>query len=560
MTIADESHVIGVDFGTLSGRAVVVRASDGDELGSADYEYPHGVMDRELAETGERLPADWALQDPQDYIEVLRHAVPDAVKAAGIAPETVIGIGTDFTSCTILPAHGDGTPLCRLKEFQARPHAYAKVWKHHAAQPQADRVTEVAGERGEPWLARYGGRISSEWAVAKALQVLEEDQEIYERMDRWIEAGDWIVWQLCGEEVRSACQAGYKALYQDGRYPSKDYFQALDSRLRDFAEQKLGSSLLELGARAGSLTSAAAELTGLAPGIAVAVGNVDAHVTAPAAQATQAGRMVIVMGTSNCHVMVGDEVTEVPGMCGVVNGGLVAGRWGYEAGQTGVGDIFAWFVDHAVPPYYHEQAREHDVGIHQYLTELADRQQPGEHGMIALDWWNGNRSILVDHNLRGTLVGMSLATRPEDIYRALIESTAFGTRKIIEAFGDAGVPVNELVATGGLLDNPVLMQIYSDVVNRPISVLESDQGSALGSAIHAAVAAGVHEDIEAAAARMGKVSPDVYSPDREAAAAYDRLYRVYVQLHDWLGRENRELLRELQSISADTRTEKRVAQ
>ncbi len=308
------------------------------------------------------------------------------------------------------------------------------------------------------------------------------------------------------------------------------------------------------------LTTAAAEWTGLKPGIAVAVGNVDAHVTVPAAQATKPGRMVLVLGTSNCHVVVGEDLAEVPGMCGVVKGGLVPGRWGYEAGQTGVGDIFAWFVDQAVPPHYHEQARDRDLGIHQHLTELADRQQVGEHGLVALDWWNGNRSILVDHNLRGVLVGSSLATRPEDIYRALLESTAFGTRKIIEAFEVAGVPVDELVATGGLLDNPMLMQIYCDVVNRPISVLDSDQGPALGSALHAAVAAGVHGDIETASAHMGKVRSDVYSPDRARAEAYDRLYRVYVQLHDWFGQANRELMHELQTISADARKGEPVGQ
>ncbi len=556
--MAGQQHVIGIDFGTLSGRAVVVRASDGEELGSADFEYPHGVMDRELAETGERLQPDWALQDPQDYIDVLRHAVPDAVKAAGIDPESIEGIGTDFTSCTILPTLRDGTPLCHLEEFRGRPHAYAKLWKHHAAQPQADRVTEVAEERGEPWLSRYGGKISSEWALAKGLQVLEEDEEIYERMERWIEAADWIVWQLCAEEVRSVCPAGYKAAYQDGHYPSKDYFEALNPRFRDFAEQKLGSTLCDLGARAGSLTREAAEWTGLREGIAVAVGNVDAHVTAPAAQAAEPGRLVAVMGTSTCHVMVGDELAEVPGMCGVVKGGIVAGRWGYEAGQSGVGDIFAWFVDHAVPPSYREEARRRELGIHEYLTELAAEQQVGEHGLVALDWWNGNRSILVDHDLRGVLVGMSLATRAESIYRALIEATAFGTRKIVDAFDEAGVPVHEVLATGGLLDNPVLMQIYSDVVNRPISVLDSDQGPALGSAIHAAVAAGIHEDVETAAACMGKVRPNVYSPDSDRAESYDRLYGVYVKLHDWFGRENRALMRELQSIAADARKRERV--
>jgi L-ribulokinase len=551
--VAVEQHVIGIDFGTLCGRAVVVRARDGEVLGGAEHEYRHGVMDRELAETGERLPPDWALQDPQDYIEVLRHAVPEALEATGIDPESVVGVATDFTSCTIMPTTKDGTPLCQLNEFRKRPHAYAKLWKHHASQPQADRVTELAAEREEPWLSRYGGRISSEWAVPKVLQLLEEEPELYERADRLIEAVDWIVWRLCGEEVRSACPAGYKALFQDGRYPAKGYFAALDTRLENLVEEKFASSLAELGSRAGSLTDEAAEWTGLKAGIAVAVGNVDAHVTAPAAVATEPGRMVLIMGTSTCHVMVADEVAEVPGMCGVVKGGVVAGRWGYEAGQTGVGDIFAWFVDQAVPPYYHEQAKERGLGIHEYLTALADEQGVGEHGLVALDWWNGNRSILVDHNLRGVIVGLSLATRPEDIYRALIESTAFGTRRILEAFDDAGITVTELVAAGGLLENPVLMQIYSDVVNRPIGVLDSPEGPALGSAIHAAAAAGVHEDVETAAARMGRLRPDVYSPDPERVEAYDRLYHVYERLHDYFGRDSRDVMRELQNIAVNAR-------
>lgn len=556
--MAAAQHVIGIDFGTLSGRAVVVRGSDGEVVGGAEHEYRHGVMDRELAETGERLPPDWALQDPRDYIEVLRHAVPEALEDAGVDPGSIVGVGTDFTSCTIMPTTKDGTPLCQLDEFRDRPHAYAKLWKHHAAQPQADRVTEVAAERNEPWLSRYGGRISSEWAVPKVLQLLEEEPELYERADRLIEAVDWIVWQLCGEEIRSACPAGYKAIFQDGRYPANDFFAALDSRLENLVEEKLAASLAELGSRAGSLTDEAAQWTGLQPGIAVAVGNVDAHVTAPAAVATEPGRMVLIMGTSTCHVMVADEVAEVPGMCGVVNGGVVAGRWGYEAGQTGVGDIFAWFVDQGVPPYYHEQAKERGLGIHQYLTALADEQQVGEHGLVALDWWNGNRSILVDHNLRGVIVGLSLATRPEDIYRALIESTAFGTRKILEAFDDAGVAVNELVAAGGLLDNPVLMQIYSDVVNRPLGVLDSPEGPALGSAIHAAVAAGMYDDVETAAARMGRLRADVYSPAPGRAEAYDRLYHVYERLHDHFGRDSRDVMQELQSIAAHARGSERA--
>jgi len=510
-------------------------------------------MDRELAETGERLPPAWALQDPQDYVDVLRHAVPDAVKDAGIDPASVVGVGTDFTACTILPTTADGTPLCQLDEFRDRPHAYVKLWKHHAAQPQADRVTEVAAEREELWLGRYGGRISSEWAFAKALQVLEEDPDIYNRMDRWIEASDWIIWQLCGEEVRNACAAGYKAMYQGGSYPSKAYFAALDPRFEDFASDKLAASLADLGTRAGSLTSQAAEWTGLPEGIAVAVGNVDAHVTVPAARAVSPGQMLAVMGTSTCHVMVGDHLAEVPGMCGAVRGGLIPDHWGYEAGQSGVGDIFAWFVDNAVPPAYHDQARERGIGIHEYLTSLAAQQQVGEHGLVALDWFNGNRSVLVDAELSGVLVGATLSTRPEDTYRALIEATAFGTRKIIDTFDEAGVAVNEFVAAGGLLGNPVLMQIYSDVINRPISVLDSAQGPALGSAIYASVAAGVHPDVKAAAAEMGKCRERAYVPDAGRAQTYDSLYRIYSRLHDWFGRESRELMRELLKLRDDAR-------
>jgi L-ribulokinase len=541
-------HVIGVDFGTLSGRALVVRAADGEELGDAVHPYPHAVMSAELAATGEPLAPSWALQDPDDYIEVLREAVPAAVAAAGIDPASVVGIATDFTACTVLPVTADGTPLCRLEAWRSHPHAWVKLWRHHAAQPQADRITDVAAARGEYWLARYGGRISSEWEFAKALQILEEDPGVYEAMDRFVEAADWIVWQLCGVELRNACTAGYKGIYQDGRYPGADYLAALNPAFARFAAEKLSPAIAQLGARAGSLSAQAAAWTGLPAGIAVAVGNVDAHVTAPAAGATAAGRMVAIMGTSTCHVMVGDTLAEVPGMCGVVEGGIVAGHWGYEAGQSGVGDIFAWFVENSVPPAYHEQARALGIDVHEHLSALGAAQAVGEHGLVALDWWSGNRSVLVDHDLSGVLVGMTLATRPHEIYRALIESTAFGARKIIDAFNGSGVPVREFIAAGGLLKNAPLMQCYADVIGQPISVIGSDQGPALGSALHAAVAAGVHTDVYAAAAAMGRLGAEVYEPDAARHNAYDELYALYGSLHDHFGRDQRSLMRTLQSI------------
>lgn len=547
---AEARHVIGVDFGTLSGRALVVRVSDGAELGTAVHEYEHAVMDRTLAATGATLPPEWALQVPADYVQVLKTAVPAAIAQAGIDPASVIGIATDFTASTPLPVLADGTPLCELPEYADRPHAYVKLWKHHAAQGQATRITELAAERGEAWLRRYGGVISSEWEFAKGLQLLEEDPELYERMDHWVEAADWIVWQLSGSYVRNACTNGYKAIYQDGAYPSREFLGALNPGFADFAETKVAHEIGELGARAGSLTAEAAAWTGLPEGIAVAVGNVDAHVTAPAARATDPGQLVAIMGTSTCHVMSGEQLVDVPGMCGVVDGGIVSGLYGYEAGQSGVGDIFAWFVENQVPARYRDEAEAAGASVHQHLTDLAYRQPVGAHGLLALDWHNGNRSVLVDTELSGLVVGATLATRAEEVYRALIEATAFGTRVIVETFRDAGVPVTKFVAAGGLLKNRHLMQTYADVLRMPIAVIESEQGPALGSAIHAAVAAGAYPDVRAAGEAMGRVIDEAFVPNEADADDYDAIFADYRELHDHFGRRGSDVMRRLKARRA----------
>ncbi|MGO8893403.1 MAG: ribulokinase, partial [Streptosporangiaceae bacterium] len=395
---------------------------------------------------------------------------------------------------------------------------------------------------------------SSEWQFAKALQLLEEDFELYQRADRWIEAADWIIWQLCGTETRNACTAGYKGIFQDGSYPSPAYLAALDPRFVSFAAGKLAHPISPLGAWAGGLTPAAAALTGLPAGIAVAVGNVDAHVTVPAAGPVAAGKMVAIMGTSTCHVMNGQqsmngaELAEVPGMCGVVDGGIVAGLWGYEAGQSGVGDIFAWFARNGVPGEFAGEARQRGVSLQQLLDEKAAAQPVGAHGLIALDWEGGNRSVLVDGRLSGAIIGLTLATTAPEIYRALLESTAFGTRMIMDTFADSGVPVTELVVAGGLTKSAPLMQIYADVTRRPLSVIGSEQGPALGSAIHAAVAAGAYPDVPAAAAVMGRIDRDVYQPDAARADVYDELYAEYVRLHDYFGRGENQVMYRLRAI------------
>jgi L-ribulokinase len=544
-----EKYAIGVDFGTESGRALVVRVRDGAELASAVHHYGDNVIDEHLPGDPTPLPPEWALQNPDDYIAVFQNAVPQAVQQSGVDPADIIGIGIDFTACTMMPTRADGTPLCRLPEWRHNPHAWVKLWKHHAAQPEADRINETARQRGESWLNRYGGKISSEWFFSKVLQILDEAPDVYRAADRLIEAADWVIWQLCGVETRNTCTAGYKAIYQDGKFPNKAYLAALHPALVDVVETKMMAQLAPLGGRAGGLTAEAARWTGLQPGIAVAVANVDAHVTVPAAQVVEPGRMVMIMGTSTCHMVMGDSLHNVPGMCGVVDGGIIPSLYGYEAGQSGVGDIFAWFVDNAVPPEYHAAAQQAGMDMHGYIEAQAAKQKPGEHGLLALDWWNGNRSVLVDVDLSGLIVGATLATRAPDIYRALIESTAYGTRVIIESFENNGVPITELVAAGGLPEkNRLLMQIYADVTGREFRIIGSAQGPALGSAMHAAVAAGAYPDIQAAAQTMGKLKDKVYRPIPENQVIYDKLYAEYVILHDYFGRGENDVMKRLRAI------------
>jgi L-ribulokinase len=552
----DTHYAIGVDFGTESGRAVLVDVADGSVVATTVHAYAHGVIDEVLPGTQIHLAPDWALQDPQDYIETFKQTIPALLETSGVDPEDVIGVGIDFTACTMLPTQADGTPLCFLPQWREHPHAWIKLWKHHAAQPEANRLNAVARERGEDWLDRYGGKISSEWFFPKVWQILDEAPEIYEAADRFIEAADWVIWQLTGEETRNNCTAGYKAIWSKREgFPSREFFAALDPRLEDVVDAKMSRDIAFLGQRAGSLTEEAAAWTGLRPGTAVAVANVDAHVSVPAATVTEPGRMVIIMGTSNCHMVLSEEEHGVPGMCGYVEDGIIPGYFGYEAGQSCVGDHFAWFVETCVPAPYAREAEARGLTLHKLLEEKAARQRPGEHGLVALDWWNGNRSVLVDVDLTGLLLGMTLATRPEDIYRALIEATAYGTRMIIETFQAHGVRVDEIVATGGLPDrNKLLMQIYADVTGREVKIAASKQTPALGSAMFGAVAAGAeaggYDTIEAASAAMARLRDERYAPIPEHTAIYDQLYAEYVTLHDTFGRGENDVMKRLKALRA----------
>lgn len=551
-------YTIGVDYGTLSGRAVLVNVETGEEVASSALDYPHAVMDTTLP-CGKKLPADWALQHPSDYLLVLRETIPQVLEQANVTAQEVIGLGIDFTACTVLPVKANGTPLCFLEEYKSEPHAYVKLWKHHAAQDEANKINEIAHSMGKDadWINRYGGKISSEWLFPKLWQILDEKPEIYDAMDYFIEATDWVIWQLTGVQTRNSCTAGYKAMWhkQDG-YPSKEFFKALDPRLENVVQDKLNCDILPLGAKAGEINELSASLTGLCVGTAIAVGNVDAHVCIPAVKIDGTKKMLAIMGTSTCHMLMSEEEQAVEGICGVVEDGILPNLFGYEAGQSCVGDHFAWFIDNCVPKAYYDDAKEKGMNIHKYLREKAERLAVGETGLVALDWWNGNRSILVDVDLTGVILGMTLQTKPEDIYRALIEATAFGTKTIIENYRKNGVDVLEYYAAGGISQkDPMTMQIYADIINMPIFIAGSEQGPALGAAIFGAVAAGAdkggYDEINAAAKVMGKLKDTVYYPDPENVKAYELLYKEYELLHDYFGRGANDVMKRLKNIKSE---------
>lgn len=551
-----KKYAIGLDYGTLSVRALLIDIDTGEELGSSVYEYEHGVMETALP-SGKKLGESWALQHPQDYINGLCAVVKGVLEQSGVSNQDVVGVGVDFTSCTILPTKADGTPLCLLPQYQDEPHAYVKLWKHHAAQYCADQLNETAEKMGEPWLQLYGGKISSEWLVPKTMQIVKEAPEIYAAADRIIEAGDWLIWQLIGKEVRSACNAGYKALYHHRMgYPSNEFFKALDPQLEHLVEEKLSTDIHPLGSCAGYVTKEAAEMTGLSQGTAVAVGIIDAHASVPACKIDGPGKMLMIMGTSTCHMLLSDKEMGVPGTCGIVKDGILPNSFGYEAGQSCVGDHFSWFIERCLSADYYQEANKRGMNIHKYLREKAEKLAVGQSGLIALDWWNGVRSVLMDFDLSGLLVGMTLQTKPEEIYRALIEATAYGTRQIIEAFESAGVPVNELYAAGGIASkDPMTMQIYADVCNREIRISGSDQSGALGSAILGIAAAGTEQtgyrDVNEVALKLGQLKEVVYRPIPEHVAVYDKLFEEYKQLHDYFGRGGNDVMKRLRQIKIE---------
>jgi len=554
-----ETYVIGLDYGTLSGRAVLVRLKDGVTVASSVLEYAHGVMDAWFTPSPDirtKLPPDWALQHPKDYIEVLEKTIPDVIDQANIDPKQVVGLGIDFTASTPLPVLKEGTPLCFLPQFAAEPNAYVKLWKHHGATAYANRIQQTAEERSEAWLDACGGKISSEWLIPKLYQVAAEAPEVYRTMDVFVEAGDWVVWQLTGKKVTSTCMAGYKCNLTEDGFPTREFLTAVDPMLAE-ADEKWITDVLPIGAKAGGLTEEWAQKLNLWTDCPVAVAGIDGHAAVPAGGISRAGQMLLILGTSSCHMLVEDRFRQFSGICGRAWEGMIPGFYGYESGQCCVGDHYAWLCDNLVPASYEREAKARNMHIQALLTEKAEKLRPGESGLVALDWWNGNRSVLMDSELSGLLVGMTLGTRVEEIYRALIEATAYGTRKIVENFRDGGLRVDEIIVTGGIAGkNPMLMQIYADILQMELKIAGGT--SALGAAIYGALAAGEkgYATMAEAVEHMGIVTDKVYRPDPANTEMYDKLYHEYLTLHDTFGRGENDVMKRLRQYREEVRNKK----
>jgi L-ribulokinase len=552
-------YVIGIDFGTLSARAILVNVETGEESPRlSEQKYPHAVMETELP-NGVKLPVDYALQDPRDYTMAISAVCRDLLEGNKITADDVVGLGIDFTACTVLPIDKDGVPLCTTEKYEKDPLAWVQLWKHHGAQDYANRITEIAESRGEDFLPKIGGKEGSEAMFPRLWKICEEDPELYDDMDEYIEAGDWIVGQITGRYGHNSCAtAGIRGLwYPDAGFPSPDFFKALNPKMENVIGDKIKYPITTVGTRAGVIDEKGAEMTGLNVGTPVAVPLIDCYSGVPGSlNAPKAGQLCLVMGTSGCHMMLGDEYHIVPGTYGGSKDNMIPGLYGYEAGQSGFGDHLAWYVANGVPEEYEKAAHKAGRNIHQYLTDKAEKLAPGESGLLALDWWNGNRSILVDNDLTGTMLGLRLTTKPEEIYRALIEAIAYGTRIIVENFEQNGVPVKEIYASGGMSrKNDMLMQIFADVTGRPIKIASSENCGALGAAVLASLAAGSdnggYDDTITACSKLVSAPIKEFEPDAKAHATYDKLFDEYVKLHDYFGRGENDVMKRLKAIQAE---------
>lgn len=549
----DAKYALGIDYGTLSARGALVDMMTGEEVCSLVYPYPHGAIDRELPGSGERLPQDFCVFSPVDYRDALEYLLTNVWRQAGVRPEQVLAIGLDATACSPVAVDADMQPLCLQEQWAGEPHAWPKLWKHMTAQAEADRINQVALRRGEKFLQRCGNTSSAQFFFAKLLEVYRKAPQVYRAMDRFVNVADWLVWLMTGRYCSSVCTAGYKCFWGPEGFPSNDFFEEVEPGFGTVVEEKVRLEVLPNGSAAGGLTEEMARLTGLCAGTSVAVSMIDAHVAVPAVGLTEGGGMMMTMGTSLCHLMISREGSFVPGIFGVVQDGIIPGFYGLEAGQASVGDVYDWFVHNAAGGEAARKAAQTGQDMFQVLTEDALKLQPGESGLVALEWWTGNRSILNNANLSGMILGLSMTTKPHEIYRALVEATAFGTRVIVDNFEKHGVPVERVVACGGLSrKSRLVMQVFADVLGRDIEISNIKESTALGSAMYAMVSLGRekggYDTLEEAVQALIRPAEVVYHPNPANKPVYDKLYSIYCQLHDYFGREHSDLMNDLKTL------------
>ena len=542
-------YTVGIDFGTLSGRAVLMDVESGEIVATAVSEYKHGVIDRELS-TGRVLPPKTALQDAADYVEVLTETVRAVISEARLDPCQIVGVGIDFTGCTVVPVDESITPLMFDEKYKDEPHAYVKLWKHNSATREGDDINRLAAERGESWLDAHGGRTSADWMLAKILQIQREAPEIYDKTHMFLNSADWITYLLTDDITHSVNFAEAKELWSvDDGFPSPEFFEKLCPKMKNIIGTKIPDNMVGISKPAGYVSEAGARLTGLPEGIPVATPVLDAHASMPALGLTESGTLMMILGTSGVQLVHSEEKKNIKGIFGYLTGGIMEGLYTYEACQACCGDHLDWYIKNCLPESYTEAAREQGVNIHKYLREKAKKLRVGENKLLYLDWQNGNRCILSDLDLTGALFGLTLQTRPEEIYRAMIEGVAFGSKVMMDNFEAHGIAVKKIVASGGIAEkDEMFMQICADVLGREITVSEVKMSASKGSAMYAAVAAGVYKSINEASEILGVREGKLYTPIAENVTAYKKLYEEYLKLHDYFGRGGNDILKRLKSI------------
>ena len=532
-----KKYSIGIDFGTLSARAVLLDLENGSEVAERTFKYPHGVIESCFF-GGVELEKTTALQHPKDYLDALTYTVNGVLEDGKAAPENIVGIGIDFTASTVLPLTDDGTPLCFLPKYQNEPHAYVKLWKHHGAEKEAEDITRLAVEKGEQWLNIYGGKVSSEWMFPKLLEIKRKAPAVYNDTVYFMEAGDWIVWMLTGSKTHSSCMAGYKGLWNaETGYPSNGFWANFG--LDNVVGTKISENVIPAGSIAGCINENGSVLTSLAVGTAVASPLIDAHAAFPCVGIVDSGKMLMILGTSACHIIMDEKDLDVKGICGKVKDGITEGFVAYEAGQSGSGDNYDWFVNNCVPESYASEAKKNGKNLFEYLTEKAAELKVGQSGLLALDWFNGSRSPYADYDLTSMILGLNLNTKPEEIFRAILEGTVFGTKRILDFYEEAGVKIGEIIASGGIArKNPFLMQMYADVIGKEIKIAKSTQAGAKGSAVLGSVVGGYFETVKAAAEKLSDGCEITYTPCKENTEKYLKLYDEYKTLSKYFAEEN----------------------